>query len=368
MKQPPPRVSVGCRKIIHVDMDAFYASVEQRDDPALCGKPLVVGGNPEGRGVVAAASYEARRFGIHSAMPMRTALRLCPDLVRVSPDFGKYHQTSSRIHAIFREYTDLIEPMALDEAYLDVTSNKPGISFGSRVARMIKADIHRQLQLTASVGVAPNKTLAKIASDLDKPDGFVVVMPDQTREFLRDLPVSRIPGVGKVNQAKLEALRIHTVGELAESPVENLSQIFGRRGAQLWRLARGEDDDPVSPTHEPKQISQETTFPADIHDPGKMRQVLDELATELSHRLQRRNLKGRVVTLKARYPDFQTVTRSQSLVIYIDQSAPILKLALELLARTEAFGRGVRLLGIGIAGFDREKSKQLDLFRGDEES
>lgn len=368
MKQPPSRVSVGCRKIIHVDMDAFYASVEQRDDPALCGKPLVVGGNPEGRGVVAAASYEARRFGIHSAMPMRTALRLCPNLVRVSPDFGKYHQASSRIHAIFRKYTDLIEPMALDEAYLDVTSNKPGIRFGSRVARMIKADIHRQLQLTASVGVAPNKTLAKIASDLDKPDGLVVVMPDQTREFLRDLPVSRIPGVGKVNQAKLEALQIHTVGELAESPVENLSQIFGRRGAQLWRLARGEDDDPVSPTHEPKQISQETTFPSDIHDPGKMRQVLGELATELSHRLRRRHLKGRIVTLKARYPDFQTVTRSQSLAIYIDQSAPILKLALELLGRTEASGRGVRLLGIGIAGFDREKSKQLDLFRRDEDS
>ena len=368
MKEPPSRESAGCRKIIHVDMDAFYASVEQRDDPALSGKPLVVGGNPEGRGVVAAASYEARRFGIHSAMPMRTALRLCPDLVRVSPDFGKYHQASSQIHGIFRQYTDLIEPLALDEAYLDVTFNKPGIPFGSRVARTIKTEIRRQLQLTASVGVAPNKTLAKIASDLDKPDGFVVVMPDQAKEFLRDLPVSRLPGVGKVNQAKLESLGIHTVGELAERPVENLSQIFGKRGAQLWRLARGEDDDPVSPMHEPKQISQETTFPSDIHDPEKMRRVLGELATELSHRLRRRHLKGRVVTLKARYPDFRTVTRSQSLAIHIDQSASILETALELLERTEAVGRGVRLLGIGVAGFDREKSKQLDLFRRDEDS
>ena len=368
MKQPAVHGSEGHRKIVHVDMDAFYASVEQRDDPALVGQPLVVGGPPEERGVVAAASYEARRFGIHSAMPMRTALRRCPNLVRIPADFGKYRRVSTQIHAIFEEYTDLIEPLALDEAYLDVTRNKPNIPFGSQVARMIKTDIRRQLQLTASVGVAPNKFLAKIASDLDKPDGFLVVMPGRAEEFLRDLPVSRIPGVGKVNQAKLEELRIYTIGELAASPAEILSQLFGKRGIQLWRLAKGIDDVPVSPVREPKQISQETTFPTDIHDPREMHQVLRELARELSHRLRRRQLKGRVVTLKARYPDFQTVTRSQTQIIQVDEPDPILKLALDLLDRTEASDRGVRLLGLGMAGFERGKPQQLDLFGNGEDT
>ena len=368
MKQTDLSRRKAHRKIVHVDMDAFYASVEQRDDPALVGQPLVVGGNPEKRGVVAAASYEARRFGIHSAMPMRTAMRLCHKLVRIPADFSKYRRVSSQIHAIFQDYTDLIEPLALDEAYLDVTCNKRGIRFGSQVARRIKADIHGKLQLTASVGVAPNKFLAKIASDLDKPDGFVVVMPDQAQEFLHGLPVSCIPGVGRINRSKLEELRIHTIGELAASTVATLFQLFGKRGTQLWRLAQGIDEDPVSPVRQPKQISQETTFPGDIYDPREMRDVLRELATELSHRLRRRQLKGRIVTLKARYPNFQTVTRSQTQIFYMNQPARILKHALELLDRTEARARGVRLLGLGMAGFDQEKMKQLDLFGGDDDN
>jgi DNA polymerase IV len=356
---PPP---TGHRKIIHLDMDAFYASVEQRDDPGLIGQPVVVGGDPQQRGVVAAASYEARSFGIRSALPMKTALRLCPQAVRVPPNFDKYRQVSAQIHAIFHEYTDLVEPVALDEAYLDVTFNKPDIPFGSRVAKLLKADIRRELDLTASAGVAPNKFLAKIASDLEKPDGLVVVLPEEVEKFLHELPIQRIPGVGKATQQRLEGIDIHTIGELAAFDRTILARNFGKRGARFWELAHGRDDTQVIPEREPKQVSQETTFPTDVYDPEEMRDALRQLAGELSARARRRDLKGHTVVLKVRYPDFQTLTRSHSLNAFIDRATPILEQAFQLIERTEAYQRGVRLLGIGLTGFEEEQVEQLDLF------
>ena len=355
------------RKIIHIDMDAFYASVEQRDNAQLVGQPVVVGGHPSERGVVAAASYEARDFGVYSAMPMKTALRLCPRVIRIPADFDKYRRLSAQIHAIFEAYTDLVEPVALDEAYLDATYNKLDIPFGARVAKMIKGDIRRQLHLTASAGVAPNKFLAKIASDLDKPDGLVVVMPDQIEDFLKDLSVGKIPGVGQVTRAKLEELDLLTIGQLAAFERQEMVRLFGRRGSHLWRLANGLDDEPVTGDRDPKQVSQETTFPTDLYDPGEMGDALRELADALSGRMCRRKVKGRVVTLKVRYPDFQTVTRSQTLPFRIDRAAPILQQALQLLGRTEAHKRGVRLLGVGLSSFAEDKIEQLDLFAAPDE-
>ena len=352
------------RKIIHVDMDAFYASVEQRDDPSISGKPVVVGGDPNTRGVVAAASYEARQFGIHSAMPMKTAMRLCPAAIRVSPNFDKYQSISRQLHQIFNQFTDLYEPLALDEAYLDVTYNKLDIPFGSRVAKMIKAQIRSELGLTASAGVAPNKFLAKLASDHDKPNGLVVIMPDETVSFLADLSVTKIPGVGKVTAERLERMDILTAGGLAQRSPQDLTSHFGRRGAYLWQLANGIDDEPVVVEREPKQLSQESTFSVDVHDIGEMRTTLRELAEEVSNRLRRQRLRGRVVTVKVRYPNFQTQTRSRTLPRAVDDLATILCQAVDLLDRTDVADRGARLLGVGVAAFETENEKQLDLFGG----
>ena len=350
------------RKVIHIDMDAFYASVEQRDDPSLRGQPVVVGGDPEGRGVVAAASYEARAFGIHSAMPMKTAMRQCPRAIRVPADFGRYRRVSAELHEILYQYTDLVEPVALDEAYLDVTFNKLDIPFGQRAARMIKADIRRQLRLTASAGVGPNKFLAKIASDLKKPDGLVVVAPGAVHDFLRELPVAKISGVGEVTRLRLLEIAVTTVGELGQVPEEELVRRLGKRGARLHRLSMGIDDDPVTPEREPKQLSSETTFTTDLYDAGEMRSALKQLAEGLSGRLRRRGLSGRVLTLKVRYPGFETVTRSQTRPLPEDRGAPLLRRSCELLERTDAGRRGVRLLGLGVSGFGGEESRQLDLF------
>lgn len=353
------------RKIIHIDMDAFYSSVEQRDDPSLRSRPVVVGGSAEDRGVVAAASYEARAFGVRSAMPMRTALRLCPKLVRVAADFDRYRQVSSELHEIFYEHTDLVEPVSLDEAYLDVTWNKQDIPFGHRVARIIKSDIHRRLQLTASAGVAPSKFVAKIASDLDKPDGLVTVMPHQIRAFLSPLPVGRIPGVGKVTRAQLHAIEVDTISQLSGLSETELTQRFGRRGLYLHHRARGIDDDPVTPEREPKQLSSENTFATDVYDEEEMCHAVHDLAQDVAGRLRHRSLRGRVVTLKARYPDFETVTRSLTSGAYLDTASRVFDIAVDLLKRTEADSRGVRLLGVAVSGFgENDSCAQLDLFGG----
>jgi DNA polymerase-4 len=356
--------AAGSRKIIHIDMDAFYASVEQRDDPALRGRPVVVGGSADDRGVVAAASYEARTFGIRSAMPMRTALRLCPGLTRVPTDFDRYRAVSRQLLEIFHEHTDLVEPVALDEAYLDVTWNKQEIPFGHRVARTIKAEVRRRLQLTASAGVAPSKFVAKIASDADKPDGLVTVMPHQVRDFLDPLPVSRIPGVGQVTGQQLAEMGIERIEQLAATDEATLIARFGRRGHDLYERAHGRDDDPVTPEREPKQVSSETTFSADVYDRDEMQHALHDLAHDVAGRLRRRQLRGRIIHLKARYPDFETVTRSRSGSQWIDAAATIVDVAVDLLQRTDADRRGVRLLGVGVSGFDTEESRSLqqDLF------
>lgn len=360
---PPFRVSEH-RKVIHVDMDAFYASVEQRDDPSLAGKPVVVGGDPSGRGVVAAASYEARIFGIRSAMPMRSALARCPHAIRLPGDFGKYHKVSDALHQIFRQYTDLIEPVALDEAYLDVTKNKLEVTLGHRVAKMLKTDIRRRLGLTASAGLAPNKFLAKVASDLRKPDGLVVVMPGQVAGFLKDLPVGKIPGVGKVTEQKFIELGVGTIGQLAKVGPDKLTDHFGKRGLYFHLRSLGRDDDPVSPRREPKQLSSETTFPQDVFSAEEMRATLQRLSEGVSARLQRRGLRGRIVTVKIRYPDFETVTRSRTHANGLCDGELVADLAIQLLHRSQALQRGVRLLGVGVSGFSvsRTASSQLDLF------
>ena len=354
----------GHRKVIHIDMDAFYASVEQRDDPSLLGKPVVVGGDPGGRGVVAAASYEARVYGIRSAMPMKTALTRCPHAIRIRGDFGKYRKVSDALREIFSQYTDLIEPVALDEAYLDVTNNKLEVPLGHRVAKMLKSDIRRRLGLTASAGLAPNKFLAKVASDLRKPDGLVVVMPGQVADFLRDLPVGKIPGVGKVTEAKFIEMGIGTIGQLAKAGLEELKDHFGKRGVYFHHRSLGRDDDPVSPRREPKQLSSETTFPEDVFSAEEMRATLQRLSEGISERLQRRGLRGRVVTVKIRYPDFETVTRSRTHSTGLSDGEAVGNLAVQLLQRSQAFQRGVRLLGVGVSGFTvtRRANSQLDLF------
>ena len=359
-----PTAPMETRKVIHVDMDAFYASVEQRDDRSLAGKPVVVGGDPSGRGVVAAASYEARAFGIRSAMPMKMALARCPHAVRVPGDFGKYREVSKTLHEIFSRYTDLIEPVALDEAYLDVTNNKLGVPLGHRVAKMLKSEIRRRLRLTASAGLAPNKFLAKVASDLRKPDGLVVVMPEQAACFLRDLPVGRIPGVGKVTETKFREMGIETIGELAQAGLEQLTDHFGKRGLYLHHRSLGLDDTPVSPRREPKQLSSETTFPDDVFNTEEMRATLVRLSETVSARLQRRGLQGRIVTVKIRYPDFETVTRSRTHGAGLRNGQVVGDLAVQLLQRSQAFQRGVRLLGVGVSGFTATKpsSSQMDLF------
>ena len=354
----------GNRKVIHVDMDAFYASVEQRDDPSLAGKPVVVGGDPRGRGVVAAASYEARVFGIHSAMPMKTALARCPHATRIPGDFGKYRKVSDALQEIFGQYTDLIEPVALDEAYLDITTNKLGVPLGHRIAKMLKSDIRKCLGLTASAGLAPNKFLAKVASDLRKPDGLVVVMPGQVADFLRDLPVGRIPGVGKVTEEKLMEMGIGTIGQLAKAGLGKLTDHFGKRGLYFHHRSLGRDNDPVSPRREPKQLSSETTFAEDVFSVEEMRATLERLSEGVSARLQRRGLRGRIVTVKIRYPDFETVTRSRTHATGLCDGKAVADLAVQLLHRSQAFQRGVRLLGVGVSGFTVPKpaGSQLDLF------
>ena len=258
----------------------------------------------------------------------------------MSADFAKYRSVSNELHAIFEGYTDLVEPVSLDEAYLDVTHNKLDIPFGHRVAKMIKADIKRHLQLTASAGLGPNKFLAKIASDLDKPDGLVVVQPHEVGEFLRALPVEKIPGVGRVTRDRLHEFGVLTIGELSQVPADELSRRFGKRGRRLHHLATGSDDDPVTPDREAKQLSSETTFSTDVYDSVEMRRVLRELADGLSSRLRRRGLKGRIVTLKVRYPDFETVTRSQSQSFARDDADILLSSDCDLLTRTDAATRG----------------------------
>ncbi len=358
------------RKIIHIDMDAFYASVEQRDNPALQGKPVIVGGGAEQRGVVSAASYEARKYGVHSAMPTSQAKRLCPDGVFLPVRMHRYREVSEQVFSIFRQYTPLVEPLSLDESFLDVTGSERLFGPALEIAREIKGRILAATGLTASAGVAPNKFLAKIASDLKKPDGLVEVIPGEISRFLKDLPISRLWGVGRATEEVLRQMGILTVGQMARFPVDALERRLGKFGAELAALARGEDERPVLPESDPKSISQEESFTPDLSDADAMRKVLLEQAEHVAWDLRSQNLKGCTVNLKVRYPDFSVVTRSATLPFPTSEGLEIYRTALRLLHKTEALTRKARLLGVGISNlrsprdaeqfalFDRDKAKR----------
>jgi DNA polymerase-4 len=338
------------RRIVHLDMDAFYASVEQRDDPRLRGRPVAVGGSPEGRGVVAAASYEARAFGVRSAMPMARAVRLCPELCIVPPDFAKYKQVSEQVMAILRSCTELVEPLSLDEAYLDVTHNRWGLGYGSLVAKELKRRIREATGCTASAGVAPNKFLAKIASGWRKPDGLTVISPERVEPFLQALPVEALWGVGPVTARKLRALGIERVVDVRTADPGILQKHLGSLADWLRRLSYGDDPRPVVPHRAAKSASSETTYAEDLQDLERIREELSRLARETAEWLERKRLAGRTVTIKVRYADFTTVTRSHTLSRPTADADLISSWATELLHRTQAGRRPVRLLGARVNG------------------
>ena len=344
------------RRIIHVDMDAFYASVEQRDRPELRGKPVAVGGSPSSRGVVAAASYEARAYGVRSAIPMSRAMRLCPDLVIVRCDFTKYRAVSQQVQAIFKSVTPLVEPLSLDEAYLDVTDNAWGEPLAMNVAKRIKTEIRETTGLTASAGVAPNKFLAKVASAWKKPDGLTVIAPERVESFLQKLPVEALWGVGPVTAARLRERGIVKLVDVRSAGAEALRAAVGNQTDWLLRRARGEDDRQVQPDRVAKSSSSESTYAEDIRDIDRVREEIAAMARQNAEWLEKRGLFARTVTIKVRYDDFATVTRSHSAAPTRDVNQIVAR-AVQLIAKTDAGVRAVRLLGAGVHGLstlDRE--------------
>ena len=337
------------RTILHADMDAFFASVEQRDDPGLRGLPVVVGGAPP-RGVVAAASYQAREFGIHSAMPMVQAIKRCPDLVVVPPNGKAYAQVSARVMEILGSFSPLVEPLSLDEAFVDISGTERLYGPPEKLAASLKARMRQELDLVVSVGVAPNKHVAKIASDLDKPDGLVIVEPEEVSEFLRPLSVSRIFGVGPVTRQKLEAMEIHTIGQLALRSEQELSERLGVAGQQIVRLARGQDSRPVEVEREEKSISHEDTFASDIDDLEELERVVQDQADRVAARLRRHGLAARVVVLKAKAADFTLRTRRRTLPRRTSDGSMIGAAARTLLGKLMRQGFGpLRLTGVAAA-------------------
>ncbi len=347
------------RQIIHADFDAFYASVEQLDNPGLRGRPVVVGGSPEDRGVVASASYEARRFGVRSAMPMRTALRLCPDAVRTPANFSRYREVSRRVRAIFREYTPLVEPLSLDEAYLDVTALVATGRDAVDIALQLKRRVKEELGLAISVGVATSKSVAKIASDFDKPDGFTVVPPGTERDFLAPLPVGRLWGVGPKTVERLNAEGIHTVGDLASQTDEWFTRMFGRTGSRIRSLALGDDDSAVVVERETKSISSESTFTQDTGDRDELLEMVSRLSQDVARGLSESALRGRTVKLKLRLADFTTLTRQKTLSEPVDSAEEIARTAGALLDAALSQERKFRLVGVGVSGFDGRRDKQI---------
>jgi DNA polymerase IV len=347
------------RRIIHIDMDAFYASVEQRDNPSLRGKPLAVGGQPNQRGVVAAASYEARTFGVHSAMSMAKAVRLCPSLVIVPPDFARYKAASNIIFRIFRDVTTLVEPLSLDEAYLDVTENAWGERLATNVAKKLKERIRTETGLTASAGVAPNKFLAKIASGWKKPDGLTVIAPDRVEPFLQQLPVDALWGVGPVTAKKLRARGIERLVDVRTVDEKLLRETVGSLSDWLCHLARGVDDRPVEPDREVKSSGSENTYPKDLIDLNRIRQEIGEMAAQAAGWLSRKQLLARTVTIKVRYSDFTTVTRSHTAAPTRLESE-LMARAIRLLDKTDAGNRPIRLLGVSVHNLCAETGVQSD--------
>jgi len=349
--------------ILHVDMDAFYASIEIRDRPELENKPVIVGGSPTGRGVVAAASYKAREYGIHSAMPAARAKRLCPDAVFLPSRIDYYAQISEQIHAIFKRYTPLVEPLSLDEAFLDVAKSETLFGGAEAIGRRIKDEIRNETGLTASVGIAPNKFVAKVASDIGKPDGFVVVRKEGIREFLDPLPVRRLWGVGKVTGRVLEEKGIRTIRQVRDLPAEMMHALLGKWGDHLWELAHGIDPRPVVPDHEAKSISHETTFETDLTDFDELHLHLIEMVEQVAGRLRRHGLRARTVEIKIRFPDFKTITRSKTLPDATDLTEDLIRVATALLEKHLHRNQpGVRLLGIGVGQLGSGERSQGELF------
>jgi DNA polymerase-4 len=349
----PLASSAQLRKIVHIDMDAFYASVEQRDDPTLRGKPVVVAWQGK-RSVVCAASYEARRYGVRSALPALTAERLCPEAIFIKPDFVRYKAVSLAVRAIFERHTALVEPLSLDEAYLDVTENLTGLPTATRVAKTIRQQIHDELNLTASAGVAPNKFLAKIASDWKKPDGLFVIQPHEIQAFLLPLPVGRIPGVGKVTEERMKQAGIHSVGDIHAMDLTTLESYFGRYGVRLYELARGIDHSPVIPNRLRKQISAEDTFPEDIPLP-ETEAAIRQLAEKVWN-ASRNNARGaRTVVLKLKTKEFRSLTRSLTLSAPPSSCEELTSIALSLRERVEfAPSQLFRLVGVGLSNFQSD--------------
>ena len=351
------------RAIIHVDMDAFYASVEIMDNPSLAGKPVIVGGPSESRGVVSAASYEARKFGVHSAMSSHRAHQLCPHGIFLVPRMSRYAEISHRIHGILRDYTPLIEPISIDEAFLDVTASRALFGSGVEIGRALKRRIRDEIGLVASVGVAPNKYLAKLASDLEKPDGFVVITAEEAAARLAPLPVSRLWGVGKVTERALAKAGATTIADLTRMPDTALEAIAGSYAPRLKQLALGIDDRPVVPDVEAKSIGAENTFARDIADGSALRAELDALSERVAERARADGTPGHTVNLKARYADFTTVTRALTLPEPTYDSIVVRDAARELLEkRLDRGGRALRLLGVSLSNLAHAEELTRDLF------
>lgn len=349
--------------ILHIDMDAFYASIEQRDNPSLKGKPVIIGGK-SGRGVVSTASYEARKYGVRSAMPMSEALRRCPDGVYITPNIAKYRAVSAQIMDIFHRYTPDVEAISLDEAFVDVTGSQKLFGSAEQIGRTIKQNIYEELQLTASVGLAYNKFLAKLASDLDKPDGFFIVTPENLQEKVWPLSIRRMMGVGAKTADLLERMGINTIGELAVMDRGLLEHILGKAGGQMHELANGIDHRRVEPVREAKSFGRETTFPTDIDDKYMLETVLFTLADDVCHSLRTHHVKGRTVSIKIRYPDFKSITRAITLEQYTSSFEPIYSVVKQLMDQHYKDGTPVRLIGVTVSNLKQEDTiiEQQDLF------
>ncbi len=350
--------------IIHADLDAFYAAVEQLDAPELRGKPVLVGGRPENRGVVATASYEAREFGVHSAMPMRTAVRQCPQGIIVPPRFTRYREMSGLVMDIFRDLTELVEPLSLDEAYLDITAavGEEQGRWPLGIALDLKRRVADETGLTVSVGVATSKSVAKIASDLDKPDGLVVVQPGDEARFLAPLAVGKLWGIGPKTAQRLKAEGVHTIGRLAEQPLDWFARTFGVRAAAVRDRAIGEDREPVHTDRETKSVSAETTFADDLGDETELKEALDRLSERVAGSLERKGIRGRTVTVKMRLADFTTFTRQTTLPASTHDAGPIKDTAWKLLSAEFGPLRTFRLLGVGVSNFGEAEHRQLSLW------
>lgn len=354
------------RSILHVDMDAFYASIEQLDHPEYKGRPVIVGADPKagsGRGVVAACSYEARKFGVHSALPISRAWRLCPEGVYVRPRMKRYAEVSHRIMEVFRRYTDLVEPLSIDEAFLDITGSVALLGQPETIARSIKNEIRQTTGLTASIGLAPNKFLAKVASDLRKPDAFVIVEEGHIEEFLRDLPISRLWGVGPKTELRLNEMGFRTIGQIASAPRDSLIRSLGSFGEHLHQLSHGKDDRPVIPDWEPKSVGTETTFEEDTGDRELLLRTILELSDHVAERLRKDEFRARKVTLKLRYSNFSTHTKQHSLNKLIQTGEEIAAIARQLFAQFP-LNQKIRLIGVSAGDLHRDGGdpQQLSLF------